>query len=118
MNKETAEGKISQVAGKIKEKIGEATGNDSLANRGAAEQIKGAAKETWGHAKDVAREAGETVRTKSDIERESLTDRVEAGAHDFREKTASTVQNVKEKIGEKLDEFKRDQQREREDLRR
>jgi uncharacterized protein YjbJ (UPF0337 family) len=117
MNKQTVEGKFDQVAGKIKEKIGEATGNERLANAGAADQIKGAVKETWGHAKDAAREAGETARAKSDIERESLKDRVETGAHDLREKTTSTVQNVKEKVGEKLDEFKRDQQQARDDLR-
>ena len=54
MNKENIEGKFDQVAGKIKQSVGEAVGNQKLANAGAAEQIKGVAKETWGKAKDTA----------------------------------------------------------------
>ena len=54
MNKETVEGKFDQASGNVKQKVGEAFGNQKLANAGAAEQIKGAAKETWGKAKDIA----------------------------------------------------------------
>ena len=54
MNTDKVEGKYDQVAGKIKQRVGEAFGNEKLANAGVAEQIKGAAKETWGHAKDTA----------------------------------------------------------------
>ncbi|MHB8388965.1 MAG: CsbD family protein, partial [Acidobacteriaceae bacterium] len=54
MNKDQVEGKTDQVAGKIKQKVGEAVGNDNLANRGVADQVKGAAKETWGNVKDAA----------------------------------------------------------------
>ncbi len=53
MNKETVTGKFDQVAGAIKQKVGEAFKDQSLANSGVAEQVKGAAKETWGKAKDV-----------------------------------------------------------------
>ena len=118
MDKHTVEGKFDQIAGKIKEKIGEATGNESLANRGAAEQVKGAAKETWGHTKEAAREAGETGRVKADVERENLADRTHEGAHNFREEVTSTAENVKNKVRAKLDEFKDDRQRERENIRR
>ena len=54
MNKEEIGGKAEQVTGKIKEKVGEAIGNQNMANKGVADQVKGAAKETWGKAKDVA----------------------------------------------------------------
>lgn len=103
MNKQTVEGKFDQVAGKIKEKVGEATGNERLANAGAADQIKGAAKETWGRTKEAAQQAAETTRVKAGMESESLKSRVEAGAHDLREKVASAAQHAKEKIDEKLD---------------
>ena len=41
MNTDKVEGKFDQVAGKIKQRVGEAVGNQKLANAGAAEQIKG-----------------------------------------------------------------------------
>ena len=39
-----AKGKLDEVAGKIKQAVGEATNNQSMANRGAAQQVKGKAK--------------------------------------------------------------------------
>ena len=65
MNTEKVEGKFDQVAGKIKQGVGEAVGNQKLANAGAAEQIKGAAKETWGNAKDTANVVREDNRAKA-----------------------------------------------------
>lgn len=44
MNKDQVTGKADQVAGKIKQSVGEAVGNENLANRGVADQVKGAAK--------------------------------------------------------------------------
>ena len=40
MNRDTAEGKFDQVKGKMKQSVGEAFGNDKLANSGAADQVK------------------------------------------------------------------------------
>ena len=39
MNTDKVEGKFDQVAGKIKQSVGEAVGNDRLANSGVADQI-------------------------------------------------------------------------------
>ncbi len=39
-------GKFDQTVGKAKEKLGDAVGNQKLANQGVADQVKGAAKET------------------------------------------------------------------------
>ena len=55
MDKDQVAGKFDQTVGKAKEKLGEAVGNQKLANQGVADQVKGAAKETWGNAKDAAR---------------------------------------------------------------
>ena len=52
MDKDRVSGKFDQGIGKAKEKIGEAVGNQKLANEGVADQVKGAAKETWGNMKD------------------------------------------------------------------
>jgi uncharacterized protein YjbJ (UPF0337 family) len=45
MNQEQVSGKIDQAVGKVKQSVGEAVGNDKLANKGVIEQAKGAAKE-------------------------------------------------------------------------
>jgi uncharacterized protein YjbJ (UPF0337 family) len=106
MNTEKVEGKFDQVAGKIKQSVGEAVGNQKLANAGAAEQIKGAAKETWGHAKDAANAVNNDTQTRASVEREGLKARTEEKAHDLREKITSTAQNVKNRMNEKLDNIK------------
>lgn len=111
MNTDKAEGKFDQVAGKVKQRVGEAIGNQKMANAGAAEQIKGAAKETWGHAKDAANAMNEDNQTKARVEGESLKAHVEEKAHDVREKITSTAQNVRSSVNEKLDNIKREHQR-------
>jgi uncharacterized protein YjbJ (UPF0337 family) len=108
MNTEKVEGKFDQVAGKIKQGVGEAIGNQKLANAGAAEQIKGVAKETWGNAKDTADVVHEDNRAKARAEGEDLKYRAEDSAHNLREKITNTAQNIKEKVNEKLDDMKRD----------
>ena len=47
MDKDQVAGKFDQTVGKAKEKLGDAVGNQKLANQGVADQVKGAAKETW-----------------------------------------------------------------------
>jgi uncharacterized protein YjbJ (UPF0337 family) len=108
MNTEKVEGKFDQVAGKIKQRVGEAVGNEKLANAGVAEQIKGAAKETWGHAKDAANAVNDDTQARTRVEGESLKARAEEKAHDIRERITSTAQNVKDKVNEKLDNVKRE----------
>jgi uncharacterized protein YjbJ (UPF0337 family) len=93
MNKETVSGKFDQVTGKIKQSVGEAVGNEKLANEGAVEQVKGVAKETWGRIKDTANDVADSKQA-------------EAKGHDIREKITSTAQQVKENITGKLDEIK------------
>ncbi|GAA1672285.1 CsbD family protein [Glycomyces endophyticus] len=47
-----AKDKAEQLKGKAKEKIGDATDNERLANEGRADQLKGEAKEQWHDAKE------------------------------------------------------------------
>jgi uncharacterized protein YjbJ (UPF0337 family) len=42
-----AKDKAEQLMGRAKEKIGDATDNEKLANEGRADQLKGRAKEKW-----------------------------------------------------------------------
>jgi uncharacterized protein YjbJ (UPF0337 family) len=106
MNKETVAGKFDQVSGKIKQSVGEAVGNQKLANSGAAEQIKGTAKEAWGHAKDTAADISDSNRAQVTAKGENIRQHTEASAHEMREKITSTAQNLKDKVTHKMDEFK------------
>jgi uncharacterized protein YjbJ (UPF0337 family) len=95
MDKDRVAGKFEQGVGKAKEKIGEAVGNQKLANQGVADQVKGAAKETWGNAKDAAR----TTHDRHAAE-------AEASANANRENVTSKVSEMKKKANDKIDAFK------------
>ena len=108
MNRDTVEGKFDQVKGKAKQSIGEAIGNDKLANSGTVDQVKGAAKEVWGNAKDtfhaVAGEAHACCSTQHSEAKQQAADT----AHDVREKITSTAQNVKNAVSAKADAIQRE----------
>ncbi len=106
MNQQTVEGKFDQVTGKIKQSVGEAVGNQKLANSGTADQIKGAAKESWGHAKDAANAVIDDNRRDARTEGEDIRTHSEARANDIREKITTSVKNAKDSIVEKFDEIK------------
>lgn len=95
MDKDQVGGKFDQAVGHVKQGIGEAVGNERLANEGVADQVKGSAKETWGNVKDAARTTGESNR-----------EAAHANANDTRESVAGKVQDIKEKVNDKIDEFK------------
>jgi uncharacterized protein YjbJ (UPF0337 family) len=98
MNKDQVGGKVDQAVGKVKQVTGEAVGNDNLANKGVAQQVKGAVKETWGNTKDAATEAGKAV--KSEHANDGTT---------TREKISESVHNAKESVNAKIDDFKQNQ---------
>ena len=107
MNDSKVKGKWDEVAGKVKQGVGEAVGNDSMANRGTAQQVKGHAEQAWGEVKDAARD--ESARTSAEHDRRAP--QRETTAHDVRESVASTAQNVKEHIKEGIADIKGDHYR-------
>ncbi|MQA63525.1 MAG: CsbD family protein [Actinophytocola sp.] len=58
--------KVKQMVGGAKEKIGDATGNDDLADSGSAEQLEAEATEAGGDLKDKASGAMEDGKDKLD----------------------------------------------------
>jgi uncharacterized protein YjbJ (UPF0337 family) len=91
----TIAGKFDEVAGKIKQGVGEAFHDDSLANKGAAQEVKGHGEQAWGSVKEAVTDTHERHEAEG-----------EAKAHDVRESITSTAQNVKEKIQTGVDSFK------------
>jgi uncharacterized protein YjbJ (UPF0337 family) len=108
MNHDTAAGKFDQLKGKAKQSVGEALGNQRLANSGAADQVKGAVQEAWGKAKDavhsIADEAHACCATKHTEAAQNAAD----AAHDVRERITSTAQNVKNAVSAKSEEIQRE----------
>jgi len=95
MNRDTTEGKFDQFEGKVKQSVGEAIGNDKLANSGTADQVKGAAREAWGNAKDAASAASADAHANAEVQK-----------HDVRAKIVSTAQNVKDSVNAKAEDIK------------
>ena len=100
MDKDQVAGKFDQTIGKVKEKVGDAVGNQKLANEGVADQVKGSAKETWGNVKDAA-------HTTTDRH----TNDTDAAAGEHRSSFSEKVTEMKNKVNAKIDDFK---ERERE----
>jgi len=90
----TIKGKYDEAAGKIKQGVGEAVNDQSLANKGAAQQVKGHAEQAWGSVKEAA---ADTKQRKQPA--------AEEHAHDVRESVTSTAQNAKEHIQAGVDKF-------------
>src|SRR6201996_9275701 len=96
MNKDQISGKVDQVTGKVKEKVGEAVGNQRLANEGLADQVKGAAKETWGNGKDFVQDNADPNRREA-----------ERQTNDTREGAANKVQDMKDRVNEKIEQHRK-----------
>lgn len=86
-------GKFDEIAGKVKQGVGEAVGNDSMANRGTAEQVKGHAEQAWGSVKEAAHDSAANANANY-----NRGNTAEGSAHDVRESVSSTAANVKDSI--------------------
>jgi uncharacterized protein YjbJ (UPF0337 family) len=62
MNKDRAEGKIKDVAGRVERQVGEWTGDTEAQVKGAAKQVEGKVQNAWGKAKDAVKESTEHPR--------------------------------------------------------
>jgi uncharacterized protein YjbJ (UPF0337 family) len=98
----TLKGKFDEVAGSVKQAFGEATNNDSVANAGAAQQVKGHAEQTWGSVKSATSDSVNEARAEHNEAQANREATGEHKAHDIRESIVSTAQNVKEKIQDSL----------------
>lgn len=94
----TIKGKFDEIAGKVKQGVGEATGNDSLANKGAAQQVKGHAEQAWGTVKGAAEDKAAELKAEHNLHEAQREVRHEDHAHDLREKITKTAENAKEHI--------------------
>lgn len=105
MNSDTAAGKFDQLKGKAKQSVGEALGNQRLANSGAADQVKGAVREAWGNVKDAAHALADEAHACCSTQHTEAVQNAADTAHDVRERITSTAQNVKNAVNAKSEDI-------------
>jgi uncharacterized protein YjbJ (UPF0337 family) len=59
VNKDRAEGKVKDVAGRVQRQVGEWTGDTDAQVKGAIKQAEGKAQNAWGKAKDAVKRSPE-----------------------------------------------------------
>ena len=62
MNKDRAEGKVKDIAGRVERQVGEWTDNPKMEVNGAAKQAEGKVQNAWGKPEVVYSERGAKVR--------------------------------------------------------
>ena len=91
----TVKGKFDEVVGKVKQGVGETFNDQSLANKGAAQEVKGHGEQAWGSVKEAA--------TDTHDRRAAAT---QADAHNTRESVTSDAEHLKDKIVAGVEAFK------------
>jgi len=114
MNKSHVTGGIDEAVGKVKESLGNATGNEKLANEGAAQQVKGAAKQTWGNVKDSANTASATAWTKMN----KTESRIGGKDHELRDKVTAAAEHMKNTVANTLENFNKKQEDQQDEIRK
>ena len=100
MNKDEISGKVDQVMGKVKQGVGEAIGNQKLANQGVVDQTKGAAKETWGNAKDVADQVRESHKKTTNEKADNVRHNISRSVEDAKQRAKAKIEDFKDRHSE------------------
>jgi uncharacterized protein YjbJ (UPF0337 family) len=101
MNESKVDGFFDKAKGKIKEALGDTFNDQSLANSGAADQVKGNAKEAWGNVKDSATNLGHSdTATENEVKAENT-------GHNLRGDITSGAENLKDSLKRGLDNIVR-----------
>lgn len=62
MNKDRAEGKVKDVAGRVQRQVGEWTGDTEAQVKGAVKQAEGKTQNAWGKVKDAVKKPADGVK--------------------------------------------------------
>ena len=92
MNDSKVAGTFNDAKGSVKQAVGETFNDQSLANEGAADQVKGKAQQAWGSAKDAVHNL-----THSDTATDEKL-KAEDGSHKFRDEITNAAESVKNSI--------------------
>lgn len=99
----TVKGKFDEIAGKAKQAFGDLTGDQSVANRGAAQEVKGHGEQTWGSVKEAVHDS----TTPAAGTHTTATTHADTEAHNARQGVTSAAESVKEHVRNAVDDLKR-----------
>jgi len=91
----TVKGKFDEVVGKVKQGVGETFNDQSLANKGAAQEVKGHGEQAWGSVKEAATDTKAQQEANADVK-----------AHDTRENVTESAAHLKDKVVAGVEAFK------------
>jgi uncharacterized protein YjbJ (UPF0337 family) len=105
MNDSKATGMMDEAKGKLEQAFGNATGNEKVANEGAADEVKGHAEQTWGSVKDTAHDISQSnsandTSTEAHDSGQNMRDKVTSGAQHLKEDIQHGLNNLKQKSNE------------------
>jgi uncharacterized protein YjbJ (UPF0337 family) len=69
MNKDRAEGKVKDIAGRVERQVGEWTGDAEKQAHGTVKQAEGKVQNAWGKVKDTGKEVAEDVKAREKNEK-------------------------------------------------
>lgn len=92
----TVKGKLDEVVGKVKQGVGDAFNDQSLANKGAAQEVKGHGEQAWGSVKEAAADTHDRHAAET-----------RADAHNTREGFTETAEHLKDKVTAGVEAFKK-----------
>ncbi len=92
----TVKGKFDEVVGKAKQSVGETFNNQSLANKGAAQEVKGHGEQAWGSVKEAVTDTKDRKAAEA-----------QANAHETRESATSKTEHLKDKVVAGVEAFKK-----------
>ena len=93
----TVKGKFDEVVGKVKQGVGETFHDQSLANKGAAQQVQGQGEQAWGSVKEAATDAKNEHAAQSETDAHNTRENVTGGAEHLKDKIAAGVEAFKNK---------------------
>jgi uncharacterized protein YjbJ (UPF0337 family) len=100
----TVKGKWDEVAGKAKQAFGDLTGDQSTANKGAAQEVKGHGEQAWGSVKEAVHDS--TTPASSTGSYSNTGTAADNTGHDVRNSVTSTAANVKDHIRNAVEDLK------------
>jgi uncharacterized protein YjbJ (UPF0337 family) len=102
----TVKGKWDEIAGKTKQAFGDLTGDQSVANKGAAQEVKGHGEQAWGSVKEAVHDSTATTTTTDTGTYGNTGTAADNSAHDVRNSVTSTAANVKDHIRNAVEDLK------------
>src|SRR5579875_3145406 len=102
----TVKGRWDEVAGKAKQGFGDLTGDQSVANKGAAQEVKGHGEQAWGSVKEAVHDSTTTTTGSGTGTYSDTSTTADNTGHDVRNSVTSTAANVKDHIRNAVEDLK------------